>query len=269
MKKLLLLIVLIGLNSALFAQKPDWHGKKCVVALTYDDGLTIHLDKVIPALDSLGFKGTFYLPGSFPGVKARLADWKKAAGRGHELGNHTLFHPCAGGGQPGREWVNPTYDLTTYNLQRIVDEIRINNMLLQMLDGKTQRTFAFPCGDTMVGGENYYDKVRNEFVAARGVTGEMRKPGEIDLNNVGSYAMNGHSGEQMIELVKQAMATNSVLVFLFHGVGGEHNLNVALPEHKKLLQFLKQHEREIWVAPFVDVAQSIQPSGAKAKGTGK
>ena len=97
----------------------------------------------------------------------------------------------------------------------------------------------------------------------------MRKPGEVDLNNVGSYAINGQSGEEMIELVKQAMATNSVLVFLFHGVGGEHNLNVALPEHRKLIRFLKQHEREIWVAPFIEVAQSVKTGGSKAKGAGE
>ena len=56
-------------------------------------------------------------------------------------------------------------------------------------------------------------------------------------------------------LVEKAKATNSLIVFLFHGVGGEHNLNVALSEHKKLLQYLKRNEKEIWVAPFVEVME--------------
>jgi peptidoglycan-N-acetylglucosamine deacetylase len=257
MRNLLLFVALSLIPSSLLAQNQAWKGKKCAVALTYDDGLQVHLDNVVPALDSLGFKGTFYLSGSFPGVTARIADWKKAATHGHELANHTLFHPCTGG--PGREWVKPDRDLSTYTMPRIVDEIRMTNTLLEALDGKTQRTFAYPCGDRTIGGENYFDKVKNDFVAARGTASEMRKSTDVDLANVGAYGINGQTGEQMIALVKQAMATNSVLVFLFHGVGGEHNLNVALPEHRKLLQFLKQHENEIWIAPFIDVAQSVKP----------
>ncbi|MEO5581972.1 MAG: polysaccharide deacetylase family protein, partial [Saprospiraceae bacterium] len=42
----------------------NWNGKKCAVVLTYDDALNIHLDKVIPQLNSYNFKGTFYLIGS-------------------------------------------------------------------------------------------------------------------------------------------------------------------------------------------------------------
>jgi hypothetical protein len=42
-------------------------------------------------------------------------------------------------------------------------------------------------------------------------------------------------------------------VFLFHGVGGEHSINVSQDAHRQLVQFLKQHENEIWVAPMIDV----------------
>ena len=37
-----------------FAQEGVWQGKKCAVALTYDDALNVQLDNVIPLLDSLG-----------------------------------------------------------------------------------------------------------------------------------------------------------------------------------------------------------------------
>jgi hypothetical protein len=61
----------------------------------------------------------------------------------------------------------------------------------------------------------------------------------------------------MIGLVKKAMETHTLLVFLFHGVGGGHTLNVDLGEHSKLLHFLKMHEKEIWIAPMVEVAGFI------------
>ena len=85
----------------LFAQNKNvWKGKKCAVALTYDDALNINLDKVIPALDSVNLKGTFYLIASSKAFTNRLKEWKVAANHGHELANHSLFHPCASG--PGR-----------------------------------------------------------------------------------------------------------------------------------------------------------------------
>ena len=103
MKKLLLLITITSISIHLFAQNNQpWNDKKCAIVLTYDDALNVHVDNVIPLLDSLGLKGTFYLSASFPGCKNRLNDWKKAAAEGHELANHTLFHPCIGN-IPGRE----------------------------------------------------------------------------------------------------------------------------------------------------------------------
>jgi sialate O-acetylesterase len=54
------------------------------------------------------------------------------------------------------------------------------------------------------------------------------------------------------------METNTFLVFLFHGVGGEHSLNVSVEAHSQLLHFLKQNEKEIWTAPFIDIAEHVK-----------
>ena len=248
-------ILLILISACSYAQnKNPWNGKKCTVVLTYDDALNVHLDNVIPALDSLNLKGTFYLSGYFPGCRQRLSDWSKAAKKGHELANHTLFHPCTGK-IPGREWVKPDYDLSSYTLQRLLDELRMTNTLLESLDGKKSRTFAYPCGDTKIGDESYIEKIKKHFVSARGIKSEMVKISNVDLFNVPSYGINGETGEQLIALVKKAMDENALLVFLFHGVGGDHSLNVSLQAHRELLQYLKKHEKEIWVAPFQDATE--------------
>jgi sialate O-acetylesterase len=197
------------------------------------------------------------LSGFFPAFRERVADWKAAAAKGHELGNHTLFHPCTGK-LPGREWVPPDYDLGNYTIQRLIDEIKMANTLLEALDGKTKRSFAYPCGDTKIGDSSYVDKIRGDFVAARGVKDEMLKLREIDLFNIGSYVISGQSGEELIDLVKQAMKSQALIVFLFHGVGGEHALNVSLSDHRELLLFLKQNEKDIWIAPFVDIAEYVR-----------
>jgi sialate O-acetylesterase len=67
----------------------------------------------------------------------------------------------------------------------------------------------------------------------------------------------------MINLVKQAMQTHTLLVFLFHGVGGGHNINVGLQDHSKLLHYLKANEDKIWIAPMVDVAEYINKNQPK------
>jgi peptidoglycan/xylan/chitin deacetylase (PgdA/CDA1 family) len=237
-------------------KKGPWEGKRCAVALTYDDALNVHLDHVVPLLDSLGFKGTFYLSGFFPGLRGRLTDWIEVGKEGHELGNHTLFHPCEGKA-PGREWVLPDYDLNKYTVLRMVDEITMANTLLQAMDGKKTRTFAYPCGDMKAGDSSYVGRIKEMFPGARGVEGKMQELNEINMYDIGSYMINGQSGEELVRLVQEAMSKQALLVFLFHGVGGEHSLNVSLPAHRQLLQYLKQHEKEIWVAPMIDICNYV------------
>ncbi|TDN40617.1 chitooligosaccharide deacetylase [Hymenobacter sp. UV11] len=234
-----------------------WHNKQCAVVLTYDDAIDADLDRVVPALDSLKLRGTFYLIGSAPAVAKRLPEWRRAAQRGHELGNHALFHPCDGS-LPGRAFVTPDNDLSKYTVGRAVAEIRANNTLLNAIDGKTARTFAYPCGDRQIGGVNFYDQLKPDFVAARGVTGGLQTAAQVDLSNVDCYAINGQNGQYMIDLVKQAQQSHTLLVFLFHGVGGGHSLNVDLAAHRQLLRYLKAHERDIDIAPLVEVAERIQ-----------
>jgi peptidoglycan/xylan/chitin deacetylase (PgdA/CDA1 family) len=256
-------LLIAGISTAI-AQTTVWNNKQCAVVLTYDDAIDVDLDNVIPALDSMKLKGTFYLIGSSPVVNKRLSEWRQVAKRGHELGNHALFHPCDGS-LPGRSFVSPAHDLSKYTVSRAVDEIRINNTLLKAIDGKDKRTFAYPCGDRTIGGTYFYDQLKNDFVAARGVTGGLQKASEVDLANVDCYSINGQSGEYMIDLVKKAQASHTLLVFLFHGVGGGHSLNVGLKEHSQLLHYLKAYEKEIWVAPMVEVAERIKLSQAAKK----
>ena len=236
--------------------KAVWNGRTCAVSLTYDDALNVHIDNAVPLLDSLGLRATFYLSGFFPSFRERVIDWKRVAAKGHELGNHTLFHPCTGN-IPGREWVKPDYDLGKYTMQRLVDEITMANTLLTAIDSQTTRTFAYPCGETKIGDSSYADRIRNLFPAARGVDGKIQKMEEIDLSNVGSYMISGETGEELIALVKKAMKERALVVFLFHGVGGEHNLNVSLPAHRQLLEYLSKNEKEIWIAPMREIGEYI------------
>jgi sialate O-acetylesterase len=242
----------------------EWHGAQCAVVLTYDDALNVHLDNVVPALDSLGLKGTFYLSGFFPSFRARVAEWSVVAQHGHELGNHTLFHPCDAT-QQGREWVPLDYRLDHYTVRRMVDEITMANALLESIDGRKERTFAYPCGDKKAGDSSYVGDVMRLFPGARGVEGKMQRKKETDLSDIGSYLINGQTGDELIRLVREAMEKKALLVFLFHGVGGEHGLNVSLEAHRELIAYLHEQRGAIWVAPLIDVVRYLKDERSGTK----
>ncbi|SHF45290.1 Peptidoglycan/xylan/chitin deacetylase, PgdA/CDA1 family [Cnuella takakiae] len=258
MKRFLLYSALALATLPAFSQgNGPWRGKKAAVVLTYDDAIDQHLDNALPLIDSLGLKATFYVSGFSNSMQKRLNAWKAVATKGHELGNHTMYHPCIGN-TPGRSWVKPDYDLSKYTVQRIVDETRATNLLLQSMDGKTRRTFAFPCSDTHIGDSAYIQPMQGDFVAARAVRNQMHRIGEVALYDVDCFMVNNHTAEQMIAWVKEAVEKNALLVILFHGVGGGNSLDVALPEHRRFLQYLKGAENDLWIAPMVEVADFVR-----------
>ncbi|HLO43383.1 MAG TPA: sialate O-acetylesterase [Leadbetterella sp.] len=253
-----------GLPAAPFrTDKPDfdetkpWKGKKAAVVLTYDDGLNVHLDNVIPVLDSLNLKGTFYLTTLSDASRNRIKDWRNAAVNGHELGNHTLYHPCDAS-LPGMSWVKPEYDLSKYSLTRIQDELKMCNAYLKSIDGKDKRTFAFTCGHKKVMEGEFIQTLSNDFVAARAVRHQMHSFEEQKLMDIDCFSMEGTSGEQMIELVKEAQKTGKLLVFLFHGVGGEHGLNVSKEAHSQLVHYLSDNQNDIYIDTMLNIAEHIK-----------
>ncbi|HMQ59065.1 MAG TPA: sialate O-acetylesterase [Flavilitoribacter sp.] len=235
-----------------------WHGKKAAVVLTYDDALEVHLDNVIPVLDSLGFKSTFYLSAAFPGSKNRLEDWKKAARNGHELGNHLLYHPCDAS-KPGRSWVSPLNDLSKYTTAQLVRESDMTNTFLESLDGRKERTFAYTCGDTETGEGSFIDAIKDQFVALRGVRGQLNTVENLNLLNVDCYAVDDSNADQLQVWAEQAKQENALLVILFHGVGGGHNINVSLEKHNQFLKYLKENQQDFWVATMLDAAKNSIP----------
>src|SRR5512137_968552 len=119
-------------------------GKRAAISLTFDDGRPSQIDNGVPLFDRHGVKVTFYVSPS--GVRERLPGWKKAAAGGHEIGNHSMNHPCSGNFPWARQ-----HALEDYTLERIRAEMTEANKSVQELVGVTPHTFAYPCGETYVG----------------------------------------------------------------------------------------------------------------------
>ena len=64
------------------------------VSLTFDDGVASQLELAIPLLNRYGLTGTFYV-NPRDDYATQLLPWREAAQQGHEVGNHTVNHPCS------------------------------------------------------------------------------------------------------------------------------------------------------------------------------
>ena len=240
------------------------HKARAAVSLAYDDALHSQLDFAVPALNRHGLKASFYLTLGSEVVSQRMADWRKVAAQGHELGNHTLFHQCSRSA-PDRSWVSVDNDLDTTSVGRLVAQIRLGNTLLQAIDGKRARTFTTPCGDLNASGEPYLKEIQGDFVAMKtklgGVVPDMNT---LDPYAVGIETPSNVSGQQLIALVQAAAAAGTMVNITFHGVGGDH-LSVSREAHVELLNYLATHRDIYWTDTFVNIMQYVKAQRAKAQ----
>ena len=224
------------------------------ISLSYDDAIDSQLDNAIPALNRHGLVASFYLTLASPTVRGRLDEWRAAAARGHELGNHTIYHPCSAA-LPDREWVASFYNIDDYVIDEIVHEITVANSFLHAIDGKTERTLTPPCGDVLVSGENYIPAVQELFIAIKGFESQ-------DPDRVRSWGVVGASGSEMIARIEAEAASGTRLLnIIFHGVGGDY-LVVSAEAHEQLLQYLAANRDIYWVDSYINIMKVARESRA-------
>jgi len=247
MMKTLLALALSLVCCVPAASANQWPGgAKAAIVLTYDDALDSQLDHAVPVLDAAGFKATFFLTG------IKLADiprWRAVGAEGHELANHTIFHPCPA----SKESTDARYTSEAYTPANMLREIEQQNVLLTALDGKPTHGFATPCGQSMAGGVDYLEALRaaNLVTYVRGVytsPEDLRADvGRIDPMHIPSRGFDENvTGAQLIDFAKEAEAGGGMAVYLFHGVAGDY-LQVSDAAHRELIAWLVANRKEVWV----------------------
>jgi len=233
-----------------------WAPHQGAVSLTFDDGFPSQLDKVLPALDKAGIRATFY-PKLSTGYWEKTKDaWKAAAAAGHEIGNHSLSHPCSGnfGDRRGLE------EMTLEEIE--ADILAAQRQLSALLPEQRVWTYCYPCALSYVGRganrQSYVPVVARHFLAARGYGGygHANHPAKVDLGYVWALDMNLKTGFEMIGLVEELTARNRWVVLAFHEIEGRR-LSVTGYDFEMLLGHLQRRSDRIWIAPFVEVAQRI------------
>jgi peptidoglycan/xylan/chitin deacetylase (PgdA/CDA1 family) len=232
-----------------------WPVGQVAVSLTYDDNAPTQLTTAIPALRAHNLRATFFIND----VRKDPEPWREVASNGHELGSHTMHHPC-----PPADWVPEGFTSYDYDLPRMAAELDASVRMLRDLGQSGPLTFAYPCGVTWVGKEeqSYVHLVQARFMAARGVTSQVAGASP-DLMNVPAFLLK-ESSQELISQVEKARAhsaksgTKSTrgmwVVFGFHGVGGDWEI-IAPEEHEALLAYLDAHRTHIHTAPFGEIAR--------------
>lgn len=229
-----------------------------IMVLTYDDGMDTQQKTAIPQLNEFGFKGTFFLNNVTN--RNAVVTWRNAAKAGHELANHTLFHPCPR--QFG--WAE---EVTTenYTVEQILDEIRTVNSIIELAtQTKELRSFAYPCSRITVGEKSYKeDLIQSGIVSfARHGSGDWpvidRSGKDLDLMEVPSWSIQeGSNFEQLKGYVDKVIAEEGIGVMQFHGIGGEW-LSISSEDHYSLMQYLNEKKESVVVATFTEAMEYVQ-----------
>lgn len=218
-------------------------GAQAAVSLTYDDNMESQLAPAAAHLDQAGLHGTFFLNE----IKDD-APWRALRERGHELGGHTLHHPCP------RSLDVPTTPSEDLDLAKMRSELDGDVAQLQRLGQPPPFSFAYPCGVTWVGAhQSYVDLVRARFSAARLASDE----GSSDVADPHMIpAQFGLlSSAELERAVQRAVDEGRWLVLGFHGIGSGWLITDAQVHEQLVLDLAAR--KDVWVAPFGVVAQYL------------
>src|SRR6476620_6722205 len=243
-----------------FAQTIDtvfkWpEGKKAAISLTFDDARFSQVDTGTALLDKYGVKATFFVVPS--SIEQRLDGWKKAVANGHEIGNHTMTHPCTGNFLWSRKNA-----LENYSINDIQNEITECNTRIKELLGVTAEVFAYPCGQKFVGRDtntkSYVPLISKMFILGRGWRDEaMNNPDFCDLAQVSGIEMDGKNFDEILPLIEEARRTGQWLILAGHEMGDYGVQTTRLKMLKQLIEYVQDPANGIWIAPVGVVAKYI------------
>ena len=222
---------------------PD--GKKMALSLTFDDARLSQIDKGLPILDSYGVKATFYL--SPNRMIEKVDGWKKAVSNGHDIGNHSIAHPCTG----NFSW-SQDKALEDYTLVQMSQELDSANRLINLVLGITPSSFGYPCGQTYVGRgletESYVPLVSAMFETGRTWMDEgPNDPVYCDLAQLTGMELDGKTFEDIMILIEAARAKGSWLVLAGHEMDTGGPQTSILSTIDSLCRYASDPDNGIWI----------------------
>jgi peptidoglycan/xylan/chitin deacetylase (PgdA/CDA1 family) len=176
----------------------------------------------------------------------RLGAWKRAVVAGHEIGNHSMSHPCSG----NFEWARKNA-LEDYTLERMARDIEQADDEIHRLLGVRPTTFAYPCGQKFIGrGENttsYVPLIARRFKIGRGCGDTMvNDPAFFDPAQTLGVDMDIRPFDQLKPLLDQSIERSAWLVLAGHEIEDTPAFQTTLT---KTIEALARYCREnnVWL----------------------
>ena len=228
------------------------NGIRAALSITFDDARLTQADNGFAILDSHGIHATFYVTPS--AVEKRLDAWKSAVKKGHEIGNHTITHPCGG----SAEWSRHNA-LEDYTLERMIGEIDGATEQIKSMLGVTPTTFAYPCGQTWVGRgrghRSYIPEIASRFLVGRGGHGHVI-PGYVDMALLPTLGSDRMSFETFRSEMTRAAAEGNWITTTGHEIAADaskDSLTTFTTVLNEICKYAKDPANGIWV----DTAENI------------
>jgi beta-glucosidase len=262
---ILVFILVVGISPAQSYQvrtiqdKSDFqwpNGKKMALSLTFDDARLSQPDIGIPLLDKYGVKATFYI--SPDNMIQRLEAWKNAVKNGHDIGNHSLLHPCTGNFDFSKD-----HALEDYSLQRMNTELDSANKFIMKMLGIQPFSFAYPCGQTFVGRgkmtKSYIPVIATMFESGRGWLNEgPNDPAFCDMSQLTGMELDGKSFEQIKQLIESAKAKGQWLVLAGHEMNEGGFQTSLLPTIEAICKYAADQTNGIWIDNVHNIAAYVK-----------
>ncbi|HNR41363.1 MAG TPA: polysaccharide deacetylase family protein [Bacteroidales bacterium] len=239
--------------------KPDFQwpeGKKMALSLTFDDARLSQVDKGIPLLDRYDVKATFYV--SISNMIQRLDGWKQAIRNGHDIGNHSLLHPCT----INYGWPQEAA-LENYTLQRMTKELDSASVMINNILGIRPHSFAFPCGQTFVGRgvnlKSYVPLVASMFESGRLWLSEgPNDPVFCDMAQLTGMELDGKSFGQIKSLIESASIKGQWLILAGHEMDEQGRQTSLLETIEAICKYASDPANGIWIDNVHNIAAYIK-----------
>jgi len=233
---------------------PD--GKKMALSLSFDDARYSQVDKGIPLLNRYHVSGTFYVsPGA---MIERVKDWENAVGAGHEIGNHTLVHPCSGNFPWARDKA-----LEEYTLEKMAKELDSASVLIHEVLGIWPSAFAYSCGQTFVGRgvdtKSYVPLVVERFETGRNWMNEgPNDPVYCDLARLNGTELDGKSFQEALQLIKETRNQGAWLIFAGHEMNEGGQQTSLLPTIDSICRYASDPSNGIWIDNVTNIGKYVR-----------
>jgi peptidoglycan/xylan/chitin deacetylase (PgdA/CDA1 family) len=233
-------------------------GKRMALSLSFDDSRLSNLEHGIPLLNELGVHATFFVLPSV--VEKDLERWKAAVAKGHEIGNHSLTHPCSGNIVSSPEKAT----LEGFTLEMMRAELIEANSRIENLLGVKPVVYAYPCGQTFVGrGKDtvsFIPLVAELFLAGRGWLDE--RPNHVrrgDMAQLTGVKMDGETMETLKPMFDIAQKEGRWLILAGHDTGKDgSSLNTTADFLRSVAAYAKDPANGVWIAPIGTIAEYVE-----------